>query len=437
MSHAMLTVKWHGLGYAPVIIGPQGCALTDVLAWTISEKRAGKSDSTLYSQAHAVKRFADFWEHYHGQVSSADLYRSCFEKLVHGNKPLGWKGVDLKSATRYLEYINRFATWAAEQKGVNDPNPMVEERGGWIKTLARMGLQRRSSMLGHLLPATRAGQGIIAHRQINPARTSQRTSVPTVNQEYKAMLWDDYMTLLRHEQSMRNLLLWLMLGAGGLRISEAVHLFVQDVRATIDGEARVLLTDPRYGQIAIPCQSGGKKVMTREAYLKEYFGLTTRDQLKPRSTLYAGWKGMRVHDGKTMTAEIIWLHPDFGKMAWAAHRSYLAIRRLTDAKHPYYFVNIDYNGGNPLTISNANGLLKDVCARLNILSAQNLHSLRHLFGDTLHNRGGAELDKVQVAMRHKNSTSTETYTRPLVELVRERLKQIDMLRPQIGEKHEP
>lgn len=36
----------------------------------------------------------------------------------------------------------------------------------------------------------------------------------------------DYMKLIKYEKDPRNLALWLDLGAGGCRISEALHIFV-------------------------------------------------------------------------------------------------------------------------------------------------------------------------------------------------------------------
>jgi site-specific recombinase XerD len=426
MSYQKLFIKFQEFGYLPILIGQSGVVLSELLAWSAEQKRAGKSDSTLSKQVQAIKNFADFWDTYHHIITNKNIYRSYFEHLIHGDGRLQWSGVNIKTATTQIKHLNKFLTWISDQKGMADPNPLVKGQIGWVKAATIYQAQSKTSLLSHLFSLTEVGNGVTQRREIRPEGAAQRQSPGTSHLNSAAMSWDDYIKLIKHEKCCRNLLLWLFLGAGGLRISEALHLFIQDVQPNQYAELEVTLSDPRYGEIST---GSPLKKSSRAHYLWENFNLISRDQLKPHSSQYLGWKGMRGHNGKTGNAQIIWLHSDFARIAFNAHRAYLQQRRNTFAQNPYYFINTARNKGKPLTAVNASNLLSDACLRLDIRSAKNPHSLRHFYGDTLHNKADVPLSMVQVAMRHKSSISTEQYTRPSIEALRERLKTAHQIRP--------
>jgi hypothetical protein len=155
------------------------------------------------------------------------------------------------------------------------------------------------------------------------------------------------------------------LGGAALRESEATHLFTSDISYDKDSsQAEVLLADPTYGPLfADPKEPR----LTRQAYLKERFGLVPRDQLSLFDLKYSGWKGMRFQKGDT--AGVTWLHPSFGVKAWDARVEHLSLRNAAGAKHHlWYFVNFKHNTGEPLTRKNMYKELGIACKKLSLRS---------------------------------------------------------------------
>ena len=121
---------------------------------------------------------------------------------------------------------------------------------------------------------------------------------------------------------------------------------------------------------------------------------------------------MKMHRPEEKTSEVIWLDSIYGQMMWAAHFQYMKQRADSGAKHPWYFVNLDHNVGQPLTASNVRDLLKNACLRLNLPCPHNPHSLRHMYGDVTANILKVAIQDIQVGLRHSSILSTMIYTEP-------------------------
>jgi hypothetical protein len=99
----------------------------------------------------------------------------------------------------------------------------------------------------------------------------------------------DYWRLLEVEQEPRNRLLWLLLGAGGLRISEALNMFSTDVYLQeTTQQALIALANPLEGAVKLPHGA----TTTRLEYLRSEYGLAPRCSLAKSDPLHAGWKGI-------------------------------------------------------------------------------------------------------------------------------------------------
>lgn len=399
------------------------------LRWMLDHQAT--SPRNLARHSLSLQRFSAYWLQ-HSEIQHGDaLLRGFFETLVAGDTSLGWVKLQHRSAVIYFEAVNMFADWLTDDGQVFlskaelvHPNPKVERRLNWHQQLA--GFQRRlkTSMLAHLYPSTRQGRGVTKQRRFNPRRDSSRKVSFTKQGSAwgKAMQFEEYNRLIRHEQNVRDLLLWLLLGAGGLRLSEPLHLFCTDI--DVKGrEAEVLLAHPSEGMVPTVTASGQMRHILRSAYLDEQYRLKPRHDLPLSHPLQAGWKGMALEDQENVCSRVTWLLPAYGVLFWQAHLQYMKIRsRIVDRSHPYYFVNLRRNIGAPMTYENAKSTLERAARRLAIRGHKNPHSLRHMYGYTMQNRFGLPLHVVQRAMRHVSPESTEVYTQPTSMDVRRQLE---------------
>lgn len=411
MPSSIVILNLGGVGHLPVIIDDGGEVLKDALAWFVMEKRdMQKSSSTLHGYATALSQFADYWKLHQSQKSPLPIFTGFFEALVHGNPQLGWSaGISTDTARRYVDTVGLFMDWFTEETGQENPNPKVEQAMSWGARLNEYRRRYKNDMLFHLLPSTKVSRTWRVRKYI-PYKRAQRGASPKSGRPDKKFSLEDYLILIQHEKNPRNLLEWLLLGAGGLRVSEPLHLFTSDI--TFDspsGDARILLADPTYGTIRVPGSGKAVEKITRQEYLKEQFGRIPRDQFADNHIGFAGWKGMKWHDPVAKTADVIWLHPYFGQLFWKTHQEYLSLRGTSRPQHPWYFVNFKANVGEPLSISNLKAVFADTCSRLNLLSPHNPHALRHLYIDTLVNVFGLSLHQAQILARHRSPESTAIY----------------------------
>jgi integrase len=394
-----------------VIVLPNGFVLKVALRYTIARKRKLFSYASLYGQALTISRMADFWQHYHRSTADEDLLQAFFEALNHGDEKLGWDGVGTTTAVQYLRYLNAFFDWWALEMRRPNPNPLQEEHTGWVTVLAEQRRQNGNKLLAHLYPATPEGQGWRKTRSNEPDREAKRDARP--KDRPKAMDLEDYVKLITHEEDPGHRALWLVLGAGGRRISEALHILIpHDIGLNpITGEARVRVADPRYGKISVK-QNGKNFKMTRQAYLQKNHQMLPRVLEKPGGGRQAGWKGIRDEDSAAKSKELVWMAPQFGRLMWETHKEYMQLRDGTGAEHPFYFVNTRRNLGAPLTASNARQLLRTACKHLGIKSRTNLHSLRHVFGNFLACELKLKDHLITLAFGHRSLASAAAYTRP-------------------------
>ena len=421
MPSEILIISIAGVGPLPVVIDDGGRVIPDILAWLVAKKEEQRSASTLYRYALAASRFDDYWKLHEQQGVTTPPFRGFFESLVHGRDELCWKGVSIDTARRLVDSVFVFVDWFSETHEKENPNPKIEVPLSWGQRLEQYRRRFKNDLLFHLLPATQ-GARIKRQRRIIPYVRAGRGVASKPAKPTKKFSLDDYLLLLAHERNPRNLLLWLVLGAGGPRLSEALHLFIHDVLFDrVSDQARIVLADPTYGKIRVPGRNGMER-MTRQEYLRLSFGRSPRDQLASNHIDFVGWKGMKWHDPVAKTSDIVWLHPYFGHLFWKTHQEYLSLRGATRPKHPWYFVNIKANTGEPLSESNAQGLFADACGRLNLLSPDNPHTLRHMYIDTLVNTLGMSIHEAQILARHVSPESTEVYATASLQATRRSLE---------------
>lgn len=413
---SVLFVQFEHIGCLPVLID-DGRINTDVLRFLRFQKERGRAPFTLNRSAIGLSKFSDFIRWASARPSERPIIKAFFQALIHGNTELGWERVGVDTARSHVESVAGFIDNYCENRGLESPNPVIEVPRSWASTVTELIRRHKSDPLYHLFFTTKRSRA--RKRRLFMPMESINLALPikTRNPE-KTFDLEDFIKLIEFEENPRDRLIWLSLGAAGLRESEALHLFSSDI--SLDAEsshAALLLAHPTSGLMTT--DNTGP---TRQSYLKQQFSLLPRNQLPVFDSHYAGWKGIRFQ--KHATAGVTWLHPSFGDLAWTSHVDYLRLRSAANAKHhPWYFVNLKHDVvGDPMTLSNLYQLLRAACKRLGLRSPSNPHSLRHMYVDTIVRVLGMPLEQAQIMVRHRNPQSTAIYVNIGKELTRRSLE---------------
>ncbi len=204
--------------------------------------------------------------------------------LDHGDKALRWEPLDSRTAARYFDSFCMFFDWLRTQPGFErhaHPNPLVEHEMTPRERAADHARSLQGNMLHHLYPLTKRGKGIRMLRKYpHGSRWDRRSSVPGLSADQPTAGWapvglhlNDYIKLVKGESEPRNLLLWLMLGAGAARISEALQVFASDIfYDSSTHEALVALANPVKGKVLLT----GNRAVERRQYPVPSHGILDR-----------------------------------------------------------------------------------------------------------------------------------------------------------------
>jgi integrase len=428
----LLTLRFVGIGAMPVLLA-NGLIVLEVLEWLKFEKlREIKSQSSLYRYAISVRLLWEFCQSSETRPASVPILGAFFEARVHGYPQIGWTPVSVQTAKQNLVSIAQFLDWYSDTYKVCNPHPKIEVPLRWTELMQEHERRRKGELLAHLFPSTRRSRTKVTRVYPYSARADRGSISKTARP--KGFRFDDYMLLLKHEENPRNRMLWLLLGAGGCRICEPLNSYLSDVGCDPQtGQCTMLLADPVYG----PAFGKGdeRSFVTRKSYLESKFGMVPREELPMNDGRFVGWKGMRWQDGRT--AEVSWMLPQFGILAWNTHLEYLALRGTACGKrHPWYLVNLKHAPGEPLGAGNLKAIFAATCDRLGIGPPHNPHSLRHMYVTFLVEVLNLTLAQAQYLVRHCNITSTEKYVSLRKELTRSAIewsaKHNHLLKPILG-----
>ncbi len=223
MPCTILILKVNGVGPVPLLIDEGGKVNRDVLAWFVMEKQDHlKASNTLHGYATALAKFTDYWKFHQETAEVKPIFSAFFEALVHGEPEIGWHvGVSTDTASRYLETLCLFLDWHIEETGGDHehPNPKVERPLSWGERVNQYRRRFKNDLLFHLASSNK-GSHVKNVRLINPAHRAKRGSSGGGRRPNRKFSMEDYLLLIKHERDPRNLLMWLALGAAGLRVSE-------------------------------------------------------------------------------------------------------------------------------------------------------------------------------------------------------------------------
>lgn len=220
--------------------------------------------------------------------------------------------------------------------------------------------------------------------------------------------------------------LTLLMHYGGIRKSEAFHLYLTDIH--IDKkrhEAVVRIYHPSQGA------SPDKGYRSREEYLAQRFLRIPRNQYPLTERLHAGWK-TPVLSSTDKFFKVEFFPPHKATEFLHAYQHYLMYQRVEPQSHdhPYAFTN---STGQPETIKNFQRLHKAAVNRIGLDHRKYLgtteHGHRHAYGYRLADHGfnGADIQKM---MRHRSPHSHLVYIQSTSEEFR--AKMIDRVEKRNG-----
>jgi hypothetical protein len=219
--------------------------------------------------------------------------------------------------------------------------------------------------------------------------------------------------------NVRDTALTLLLHGTGIRVSQAFHLWVDDVVEDPHrpGHALVRIFHPTDG-LAPPlaCPLTGKLLqLKRREYLQRVYELSPRTEMI--GTSWSGWKEPAVDDQNNAAyLPLFWYPQDWSKLFFTIWKIYILEFRSRASRHPFAWVNTDKRyQGLIYTRSSFYDGRKLACERAEIpyskIAGTTAHGHRHAMGDRLSH---SDVDKmvIQRVMHHKSIFSQAPYTQP-------------------------
>lgn len=343
----------------------------------------------------------------------------CGPADVPGFERAGRRGRPLSPAVvkGHLERINRFADWLATRRGQPLLNPWQKATAGERRLrLQHLGKRTIHALLGHAVDRRNA---------IALAGLARAVTVP----ERNPLSFDDVLAFDREQlprlieagwrfrpdgstpprpQAIRNVLITILLHAGGLRRCEPFHLFTEDVvpHPTKRHQALIWMYHPERGK---PPYESGTRWRDREHLLRDLYHLQPRTLEHGR--FHAGWKNVALTDAKRMATTVSILDEEWARTFWKWYLVYLQLRGK--CAHPFLFVS--HRGpqrGCPYTVDRFSEAHAVAMARCGFEVGKRFgttpHGHRHAYGAAL-TEAGVEPRIIRRAMHHHSLQSQERY----------------------------
>lgn len=214
--------------------------------------------------------------------------------------------------------------------------------------------------------------------------------------------------------AVRDQLILLLMHGAGVRESDALHLWVDDVFHDPENINSVIvrLYHPEDGK-APNNWRGRKRQTTRAVYLAEKYHLKPRNKLT--GTARIGWK-TRVVDDSDNFIHLHWFPAYYGELFAKLWRKYLLFLLPLERTHPYAFVSFSkHHLGQSLTLNAFNQSYKAAMTRIQQAvskpTGRSPHAHRHAYGRRLSN---AKVDPLLIkkALHHASLLSQSVYTQP-------------------------
>lgn len=409
----------------PLLITEEGelSPLTDYLLYLHAN---GRSKSTLEKAVRAVAMLLDYMEKNADAFADPEkLFQAFVRRLYSGTAsesgldPSGLYWVPASEATvrERIIALTGFTDWLADKQGTTQLNSLRkatphEERLNYAAWFRR----NQNDFLGHIKDKS-ISTTVKRARSIKgrtPLAKTEDDAISFPNTRFDAFFIQGIGGAKNPQVALRDKLILLLMHGAGLRVSEAMLLWVTDVfeNPADPSQALVRIYNEREGAAPEGWKSR-KGERTRKVYLKEKYGRMPRCEMK--GTQYLGWKS-RVVDDKEGYLIAQWFPIEFAKVFMTLWKTYLRYRATADANHPYAFISFDSKSfGNPYTINAFNqnyaAGLRRIGLEPNKAEGLDPHGHRHNYGRRLTKAGIDPLIRKK-CLHHKSLESQTVYTLP-------------------------
>jgi integrase len=366
------------------------------------------------------------------KIKGLELLRSFTTALnlgtidLMGEDPSGlyWQARNTKDAQVILDHITQYTDFFRDQYDHQIPiNPFrkashIEERMNWCAYYHR----QAGIFLNHL---ENKGDTVQRMKLIRLVKSDQPDVV--INEKVVRFPEDKIENLLKYgfikqgekHPCYKNQLITMLMHYGGLRLSEAFHIYINDI--ILDdkrNEAIVRVFHPSNGA------SPEAPKQSRRDYLHKNYALRPRNEYSKNLRLHAGWKTPLLTNNKKYF-EVIFSHSNIAKVFWNTWIKYLTYQRInppSNFQHPFAFTN---SKGKPETIKNVRRMHNNAVIRIGLNPSKDegtsCHSHRHSYGYGLSELGFSQVE-IQKAMHHKSPDSCLVYIQPTNEDLRKKMR---------------
>lgn len=366
-----------------------------------------------------------------GEFSSA-LYTGTFSQSGHDPSCLRWTPRRHDDAEKIISHVTMFSDWMAHREGDGkfQLNPWREATNHEKQLNAAAYYQKRDkAFLSHLWSKERANKEISMSRHFtsmlpNKPIVASSEMIKAFPEKYFDRLIDNGFinrgkqasTSLEERLNLKNILITLLMHCGGLRLSETLQLYVDDISSSPQGSCVVEVFHPEVG-----LSPDGNQ---RREYLSK-IGLKPRNLISKSNSQHCGWKNPLLTNNQNKSFEVFWFPEDAGVVFRSLWVIYLRQRIKDEVSHPYAFYG---KTGNPSTTQSYFRSHAIALRKIGLNPSKNgglsPHGHRHAYGLTLSNHG---LDPLflRLALHHSSIFSSAVYTQPTSSQVRSALKAID------------
>ncbi|WP_084677085.1 site-specific integrase [Massilia niastensis] len=401
---------------------------SDFVPWLQFSQAHGLKIGGQRAYSRAIGLFIDFLAargeefHYDGATKYTELFPAFFTSLSLGTMQKGscpydlwWTPRRVRDIKNISQRITIFLDWIADRSDIPSIVPQRNSTTGeQLKFWARWNTLKGKSLLGHLM-RPQASQGLSVQTSAPPVLWSE----PKTDQEL-LRFEDEYFHRFLNEgfkrraelrwSVVRDQMISLLLHGSGLRISDALSLWIPDVMyddPEFPGKAVVRLYDPHEGSISYLDPLTGRKVTTtRVAFLRLKYDMLPLS-LQPGHQR-VGAKGNLYQDSEEKYALVCWKGPRYARAFAQLRDEYLRIRPRPD-NHPFLFVTPE---GKPMTDRAFAKVHAAAIRRIGLTPGKKFgttpHGHRHAYVYDLR-KAGLGIKEIQIAVRHRSTESQEAY----------------------------
>jgi len=386
-------------------------------------QQQGLSQSTILKHITSISLL---WEFYLSHDAANSFNDKTFLKdfidlriegsLVNKELSIQWKPVQVKTVKIDILNISSFFDFLELNFQVDNLNKTEVSYYNDVKKSLNTGSYNKHSLLAH-----KRGHALYSRDKVIQRKDNTGTHI---NSEYKAFP-HDYVDKLIEVSSLRDKLIFILLSYGGIRSSELLHIFLNDISYDEEKDtARIILSNPVESPMNWT-KNGIKKSGLRKEFLQDKFNKIPRNQLSKNNPKFSGWKSMTEDDGKMHMSLVHWSNPTMGKLFYELHLLYMKERLNSPIDTPYYFITLSgKNYGQDFTLNALKFQFYSYAKKIGLDrqdSGINLHGLRHFYGYYCANILKLNKDTTQRMMHHRSVNSTEVYYQKTLETIQDEL----------------